>query len=339
MSDEETAPQMSGQRKAAAIIFMLGEKLAGSVVRRLAPNEIRAISKEINNFPQLSVHDFMRAVERFEKDYKNTTFISTDARSQIEGIMQNALGKLHADSLLNSLEDRHEADDRLTGLQSVRPDALAAVIRKEQLQMQVAVLSCLNPIQAADVLQVMPDESQAEIIKRMACMDFLPKLALNRIAGFLEDFLKETHQETVISLQGQHLAADVLTQMEKSRVDSLIGYLQRSDADLAASVESKMFTFEHISRLTTDSIRKVVTKIDQRQLALSMKGMSEELQELIFSLMAKRAAEYLREDYESLGRVPLSTVNQARKDIRDHMLVMLQAGEITIKSKDDEMIE
>ena len=33
------------------------------------------------------------------------------------------------------------------------------------------------------------------------------------------------------------------------------------DENLAASVESRMFSFEHIARLTPDSIRIVVSKI------------------------------------------------------------------------------
>ena len=127
--------------------------------------------------------------------------------------------------------------------------------------------------------------------------------------------------------------------MEKSRVNAVLGYLRQTDHDLATSVEAKMFTFEHITRLTTDSIRKVITKSDQRQLSLSMKGMTSDFHELIYSLMSKRAGEYLREEFESLGRVPLSAVNQARKDIRDHMLAMLQSGDITMKSKDDELVE
>ncbi len=317
---------------------MLGDSLAASIVRLLTPEEIRAISEEINEFPHLAAKDFLRAVERFEQDFRNTTLISTDARSHMQGIMQNALGKVHADSLLNSI-DEQASSDRLTGLQSVRPEPLAAFIKKEQLQMQVAVLSCLSPQQSAEVLQLMPEEAQSEIIKRMSDMDHLPKLALNRIASFLEDFLKETNQETLISLQGQQLTAEVLTQMEKSRADDLLAQLRNIDEGLAAGVESRMFTYEHMSRLTPDSIRKVISKTDQRQLALSMKGMTLEFREQVYSLMAKRASEYLRDDFESLGQVPLSMVNQARKDIREHMLIMLQAGEIEVKSKDDVLVE
>ena len=328
----------TGQREAAAIIFMMGEKHAANIVRRLSPGEIRSISDAIINLPQLSSDDFVRAIERFERDYDKASLINTDVRSQIQGIMQNAFGKVHADSLLNSMEDR-QGSDRLTGLQNVRPEALASVIQKEQIQMQVAVLSCLSPQQAADILAILPEENQPEIIRRMSSMDHLPKMALQRIADFLEDFLQESHQEAVISLQGQSLAAEILNQMDKKHADGVMEQFKAKDEALAASVESKMFSFEHISRLTPESIRIVVSKSDQKQLALAMKGTTEEFQKMIYGVMAKRAAQYLKDDFEGIGRVSLNAVNKARKEIQDHMLLMLHANDIEMKSKDDELIE
>ncbi len=333
----ETSNDPSGLREAASVIITLGDTLATSIIRMLSPDEIRALSREINNFPALSADELNKVLTDFEKEFNHTEFINPDARNQMQKAMQNALGKVHADSLLSSLD--HSENDRLLGLHSVKPEYLAKMIGKEQLQMQVVTLSCLNPEQAAEVLALIPEHLQSEIIRRMAKIERLPTQALKRIADMLGEFLKESRQESNVAMPGENLAAELLNQMEKKQVDKLLTQLHSSEEELAARIESKMFVFEHILRLTPESIKMVVGQTDQRTLALAVKGLSTGFREKIYAAMTRRAADYLKDEYNVLGRVPFSAVSQARKDIREKMLVMLESGEIDMTSKDDELVE
>jgi len=70
--------------------------------------------------------------------------------------------------------------------------------------------------------------------------------------------------------------------------------------------------------------------VDTRDLALALKGASDELKEKIFKNMSKRAAALLKDELEYMGPVRLKDVEEAQQKIINIIRRLEEAGEIVI---------
>jgi flagellar motor switch protein FliG len=83
-------------------------------------------------------------------------------------------------------------------------------------------------------------------------------------------------------------------------------------------------------QLDDRSIQAVLKEVDMKELALALKGCSEEVQQRIFKNMSERAANILKEDMEFMGPVRLRNVEEAQQRIVAIIRRMEEAGEIVI---------
>ena len=100
-----------------------------------------------------------------------------------------------------------------------------------------------------------------------------------------------------------------------------------------------MFVFEDIITMDNRSIQRALREVDASQLAIALKGATEEVQNVIFANMSKRMAEMIREDMEYMGPVRLRDVENAQQKIVNIIRKLEDAGEIVIsRGKGDEII-
>ena len=76
--------------------------------------------------------------------------------------------------------------------------------------------------------------------------------------------------------------------------------------------------------------------MQSESLIVALKGTSTELREKIFKNMSARAAEMLRDDFESKGPVKLSEVEAEQREILKVIRRLSDEGQISIGGKADE---
>jgi len=106
--------------------------------------------------------------------------------------------------------------------------------------------------------------------------------------------------------------------------------LEIEDADLAEEIRKRMFVFEDILQLDNRSIQRFLREVDNSQLAIALKGATEEVKNVIYSNMSKRLAEMIKEDIEFMGPVRLKDVEEAQQKIVNVIRKLEDAGEIII---------
>ncbi|HBM81509.1 MAG TPA: flagellar motor switch protein FliG, partial [Clostridiaceae bacterium] len=93
---------------------------------------------------------------------------------------------------------------------------------------------------------------------------------------------------------------------------------------------SNLFVFEDIINLDNASIQIVLREVDNKDLALALKGCSEEVSDAIYRNMSKRAGALLKEDIQYLGPVRLMDVEKAQQNIVSIIRRLDETGEIII---------
>jgi len=114
--------------------------------------------------------------------------------------------------------------------------------------------------------------------------------------------------------------------------------LNKSDPTLSTEIHKLMFVFEDISSLDDVTIQRVLREVDQQDLAVAIKGSSEEIKNVLLNNISSRAKENILSDIEYLRNIRMKDVEAAQQKIVDTIRTLEEAGEITISRGEEDMI-
>jgi flagellar motor switch protein FliG len=199
-----------------------------------------------------------------------------------------------------------------------RADArqVLSYLQDEHPQTIALVVAHMHPEQGAIVLSGLPEELQAEVARRIANMDRTSPEVIRQVEGVLERKLSSFIQsQDLSSAGGIQPLVDILNRSGRTTERAIIEGLEREDPELAEKVRSMLFVFEDIVQLDDRSMQLVLREVDTKELAVAIKGVSEEVKAKILKNMSDRAAENLVDESEMLGPVRLKTVEEAQSKV------------------------
>jgi flagellar motor switch protein FliG len=92
--------------------------------------------------------------------------------------------------------------------------------------------------------------------------------------------------------------ADILNNSDRTTEKNVLDELAKENGELAEEIRLLLFTFEDIVKLDDRSIQMVLKEVDQKDLAIALRGVPDEVASKIFSNMSERGAELLREEIQ-----------------------------------------
>ncbi len=265
-------------------------------------------------------------------------YIAEGGIGYAKDILEKALGT----------EKTMEIINRLTVSLQVRPfefirktDASQVLnfIQNEHPQTIALILAYLKPSQAAEVLSSLPQEKQAVVAKRIAMMDRTSPEIIKEVERVLEKKLSSLVIEDYTATGGLESIVDILNSVDRGTEKYIMETLEIEDSELAEDIRKRMFVFEDILQLDNRSIQRFLREVDNSQLAIALKGATEEVQSAIYGNMSKRLSEMIKEDIEFMGPVRLKDVEEAQQKIVNVIRKLEDAGEIIIsRGGGDEII-
>jgi flagellar motor switch protein FliG len=160
---------------------------------------------------------------------------------------------------------------------------------------------------------------------------------LDTLRKSLHDAIAPATQRTA-RFNGLQVLVQILSNLPREVMQEILANLEQQNPELAERVQQAMFTFEDLVKLDDRSLQRVLREVDMRELALALKGASEELKDKIFRNMSQRAAQILREEMDYMGPVRLRDVTAAQRRIVDIVRKLEEAGEVTIPRGGEEVL-
>lgn len=188
----------------------------------------------------------------------------------------------------------------------------------------------MQPDKAAQVMAELPEETQSEVAYRIATMSNTSPMVIKEIEAVLESKLSSVVRTEMTTLGGVETLVSILNAVDRTTEKNITEGLEREDAELADKVKSSMFVFEDIISLDDVSIQRILREVEVGDLALALKGCSDEVANAIYRNQSKRAAASLKEDMEFLGPVRLMDVEKAQQKIVSVIRRLDDANEIII---------
>jgi flagellar motor switch protein FliG len=225
----------------------------------------------------------------------------------------------------------------LQRLRSADPTQLGSMLRNEHPQAIALILSHLQPTQTAAVLQEIDPALGAEVLYRMATMSKVAPemLALIEKAMMSEDLAP---QQGLTTSGGPHAVASILNVVPSTLEKALLDRVAERDAELCEQVRNLMFVFEDIASLDQKSLQRLLRDVDQKELALALKGASRELQTNVFAAMSSRAQQSLKEELEMLGPQRKRDIEAAQTKVVATVRKLEDSGELVLAGTAEDMV-
>ncbi len=140
------------------------------------------------------------------------------------------------------------------------------------------------------------------------------------------------------SVGGVHTLVEILNSVGRSTEKNIISMLEEKQPELADEVKANLFTFEDIVGLERGDVQKVLREVDNDQLALALKGVSEDIKQFIFQNLSSRAVETLQEELQFMGPARLSAVEEAQQKVVAVIRRLDEVGEIYLRRGEQDAV-
>jgi len=328
---------LSGLRKAAILLVLLGEEAASSVYRHLRESQLQQLTQEIAELDYIPPQAAAQVLEEYYRLTVTQEYLAQGGREYAADLLIKAFGDTGAKALLDQVMQAQEASaGTLDSLQKADPQQLVMFVEGEHPQTIALVLAHLGPKAASSVLTLLPEKAQAEAVRRLAEMhQFSPEI-VQKISLILHKKLQTLGDQNRRAYGGVKAVADMLNRLEPSSTKIILEALETEDPKLTLTIRNLMFTFEDLLSVPETSVREILSQIDKKVLASALKGASEQMRDHIFKTMSGRAVEMLKEDMEALGPVRARQVAQAQQEVVQVARKLEEEGKITLKGMADD---
>src|SRR5918911_147566 len=235
---------ITGRRKAAALLISLGSELASQVLKTMREDEVELITREIVRMERLPAEMRDAILQSVYEDAMSRQFITAGGSDYARDLLARTLGTQKAGELLTK----------------------ATAPRRDQ------PFSFMGELDATQLLPILEAE----------------------------------HPQTAAIMEA----------------------LEHNDPELAAEVRKHMFVFEDIKSLDDRSMQRLLRDVNGKDLAMALRGATEELKNRVFKNMSSRAAQQLRDDMSVAGPVRLRLVEEGQQRIINTVKALQEAGGI-----------
>jgi flagellar motor switch protein FliG len=304
---------LSGQEKAAILLSALGPTTTKLIFKHMKDNDVKRMINTMASLSKSPIWMVKRVLEEFYSAINEDSellFSENKGRDFILG----TLGEDRAKQLLGQIVDVGNANT-LESLELVDTRTLANFLINEHPQTIALICAHLPVEKKVDVLRKLPEGLQAEVVLRVANLDFVsPELIAQ-----LDDVLK-TELSTLGSIDTQQLGgiepiADMLNLMDKNSEKNIMARVEEKDPELAEEIRKLMFVFEDIIFVDDKGIQELLKIVDNQKLVIALKTAPDDVKTKLFRNMSNRAATLLKEDLDAMGPTKISDVEKAQQEI------------------------
>jgi flagellar motor switch protein FliG len=323
---------LTGPEKAVLMILSLDENAAAPIVAELEDGDLRKlreVAAMMRAVPASAIDDVHR---EFLQRANEAVAVPRGGVTYLRRLAQRSLGEERSQGIF--LDQPKSAIARIGTADST---AVAALLEQEHPQLVAAIVSQLEPLRAARVIEALPNEVRTETIARLGTITEVPAGLLEEVAQALAAELPPAEAEASMSVDGVARAAAVVRKLPKTQAAELLDILTNTQPEIAAEIRRAMFTFEDLKSVDARQLRTLLKEVASDKLVLALKTASEELRQKIFSSMSSRAAELLKDDLEAMGGVRLVDVEAAQREIIEAAMRLEQEGTISLGG-DDAMV-
>lgn len=327
---------VSGVDRAAIFLLSIGQEQASEIMKNLGQREVQVLGARMSTLKGVTHDTVDSLLTRFVEEIQDKTSVGIGGDQYLRSVLTKAMGKDKAENVIDRIL-LSGTGQGIAALKWMDARAVAEIVRYEHPQIISLVLSFLDSMQAADVLNLLPENQRTDIMMRIATLDSIPPAAIRELDKILEQQVNSEISVKTAQLGGVKTAAEILNNIGPSS-EAVMDQLKEEDEDLSDRITDLMFVFDNLIEVDDRGIQALLREISSEVLTTALKGVSDELQQKVMKNMSSRASEMLAEDMEAKGPVRLSEVEEAQKEILGVARRLETEGVISLGGGGDEFV-
>ena len=332
-----TGPRIQGRKKAAMLLVALGPDRASEVFKHLHFEEIESLSLEMAKMQHIEPGITTKVMEELAATVQAYESIAAGGVEYAREVLEKAIGAERAAEIIGRLSSVIEMRP-FEFLRRTAPEQIVAFLRNEAPQTISLVVANLHTTLAAQVLANLPEEEQAEIALRIARMGETSPEVVKQVEDVMRAKLATIVQNEYTTTGGVKSLAEILNHTDRPTERNVLDSLTETDEELAAEVRRLLFVFEDIVKLDDRSIQLVLREADQKDLALALRGVSDEVKTRVLNNMSERGAQMLLEEMEYQPPQRKRVVEEAQGRIVAIVRRLEEAGAVVLSRNEADVM-
>jgi flagellar motor switch protein FliG len=306
---------MSGVRKAAVVLVLMGEEASAEVFKHFSEEEIEKIAREMAALGPVASSVSERVMDEFHSTALAAEYVTRGDVDFARRVLVRTLGPDSARRIVERVQRSFQSTAGFTSLERADPQQLSKFILGEHPQTIALILAHLHAASAAQLIALLPESLRVDVLTRMASLEDISPDVVSRISSVIEQRLKTLGGPSREQHGGVRAVAELFNRLERTVSATALEAIEARKPELALSIRNLMFVFEDLMHVDDAGIRELVSRADKKALTIALKGASEEMRQRFLGNMSKRAGEMLREEMEVLGAVRLRDVEKAQQEV------------------------
>ncbi len=321
--------ELTPARKIALVMASMGAENASNIYKHLSDSEVEEISVELARLEYHSVDEVEEVLNEFYELCLTQKVVAEGGYDYARTVLEKAFGEEAASNLLNRITKQLKTKS-FDFVRKADYKNLLAIVQNEHPQTIALILSYARTDQASAILSELPKEKRVEVVERIANMDRASPEVVKAIEESLEKKFASLSTADSMEVGGINYVAEIMNNVDRATEKYIFDELSARDQKLADLIKQKMFVFEDIVKLDSQAIQEFTKQVESKDLAVALKGSTQEVAECIFANISSRARENLQADIEYLHNVRMRDVEEAQQRIVGVIRKLEQDQVITI---------
>lgn len=328
--------EILGVKKAAILLIVLGKETSAKIVKLLPEKFIREISYEIADIDYVEPEYREAVIKEFVEMASARQYFLDGGIEYARELLNDALGGQRAKEIMDMLSQMQQRERPFAIARKADTQQLTNMLLNEHPQTTALIMCYMQPEKAAAVLSEFPLEKQSEIAERIGTISSTSPSVIKKIEKVMENKFATTTEGDMETIGGVNALVEILNSVDRGTEKNILGVLEEKEPELADHVKANLFVFEDITNLDSTSIQRILRDVQNDDLVLALKGVSDEVAEVIFENMSTRASDLVKEELDFMGPVRLVSVEEAQQKIVATIRELEEEGEIVISRGGDQ---
>ncbi len=329
MANNSNPGELSPTKKIALVLASMGAENASQIYKHLSDDEVEAISVELARMEYHPIETVEEILNEFYELCLTQKVVTEGGMDYAKEILEKAFGEEAATTLLSRITKQLKTKS-FDFVRKADYKNLLAIVQNEHPQTIALILSYARIDQASAILSELPKEKRVEVVERIALMDRASPEIIKSIEQQLAKKFASLATTDSMEVGCINYVAEIMNNVDRATEKYIFDELTARDQKLADLIKQKMFVFEDIVSLDSIAIQEFAKQVDTKDLAVALKGSTQEVAECIFANISSRARESLQADIEYLHNVRMRDVEEAQQRIVGVIRRLEQEGLITI---------
>jgi flagellar motor switch protein FliG len=305
---------MDGPAKAAVILMLLGPDRATELMQHFSAEEVSRVSALLPSVQALERDKLIEVLEEFRSTTEHRKTVAFNAAQFTQSLLQ----KFSADMSSGNWEASQALNEQLPALESfaaMPPEMLKGHLAREHPQVAATLLSLVDPVLSAQVLELFEEDERNELVLRIALLDRIDPSVLGDLNEVLERAMRDQQTGGHVAIGGVEPVADILANLSSGLDRQTLGHIQSFDDRLAQQIQAKVFMFEDFEQIETLAMQALINEVPGETLQVALKGATPRLRQTFISAMTKRMADRVQFELDMMAPVKVQDAERRQREI------------------------